>query len=101
MEKMFQWSAISELKVKCGICSKVVTLNKVRSRSYFSKYPFFRLSVSWFVFANLVKGKTNVLFNFFIFLEKHYANCRTIKSLARKITDVFGSTSKEKLGDAI
>lgn len=92
---MFQSSAISELKVKCGVCSKVVTLNKVRSRSYFSKYPFFQFSVSWFAFANLMKGKTNVLFYFYIFLKKHYANCKT-KSLTRKITDVFGSTSEEK-----
>lgn len=43
-----------------------------------------------------MKGKTNVLFYFYIFLEKHYANCKTTKSLTKKITDVFGNTSIEK-----
>ena len=42
IEKTFTSSmALSELKVKCGVCYKVVTLNKVRSRSYFSEYHLF------------------------------------------------------------
>ena len=40
--KLFTSSrAISELKVKCGVCTKLVTLDKVRNHSYFSEYHLF------------------------------------------------------------
>ena len=39
--------------------------------------------------------KLNVVLHFYV-LEKHYANCKTTKSITRKITDVFQRTSEEK-----